>query len=68
MHQHIEPKYLPGIYGGVRPEYGYADWFRSLTRDQNVVKGINRHNNVITRHSTNSLIEQFLLLAIVCLS
>lgn len=38
LHQHIEPKYLPEVYGGVRPEYGYADWFRSLTRDQNVVK------------------------------
>lgn len=38
LQQHIEAKYLPEIYGGIRPEYGYADWFRSLTRDQGVVK------------------------------
>ncbi|KAL1124729.1 hypothetical protein AAG570_001352 [Ranatra chinensis] len=42
LHKHIEPKYLPRIYGGIRPDYGYIEWFLSLGRCPDVVKGI-RH-------------------------
>ncbi|XP_014285848.1 alpha-tocopherol transfer protein isoform X1 [Halyomorpha halys] len=38
LHQHIEPKYLPEVYGGIRPEYGCADWFRYLASDQSIVR------------------------------
>ncbi|KAK9511078.1 hypothetical protein O3M35_005712 [Rhynocoris fuscipes] len=38
LHKHIDPKYLPIVYDGIRPDYGYAQWFSSLSSDQRVVK------------------------------
>ncbi|XP_018902394.1 alpha-tocopherol transfer protein isoform X2 [Bemisia tabaci] len=38
LHKHINPKYLPEVYGGIRPEYSYKDWFRNLSRDPAIVK------------------------------
>lgn len=38
LHSHIDPKYLPEVYGGIRPEYSYKDWFESLSRNTEIVK------------------------------
>ncbi|XP_073987406.1 alpha-tocopherol transfer protein-like isoform X3 [Rhodnius prolixus] len=40
LHKHIEPKYLPVVYDGIRPDYGYAEWFSSLSNDPRVVKAM----------------------------
>ncbi|XP_039278551.1 alpha-tocopherol transfer protein-like isoform X1 [Nilaparvata lugens] len=38
LHNHIDPKYLPEIYGGIRPHYCYKDWFRTLSRNPEIVR------------------------------
>ncbi|XP_075214507.1 alpha-tocopherol transfer protein-like [Lycorma delicatula] len=38
LHNHVDPKYLPETYGGIRPEYSYKDWFESLSRNPEIVK------------------------------
>lgn len=40
LHKHIDPKYLPEVYGGVRPHYSYHQWFINLKRNEKIVKGI----------------------------
>lgn len=39
LHAHIEPKYLPKVYGGIRPDFGYRDWFESVSQNPAIVKG-----------------------------
>lgn len=39
LHAHIEPKYLPKVYGGIRPDFGYRDWFESVSQNPTIVKG-----------------------------
>ncbi|XP_054284146.1 alpha-tocopherol transfer protein-like [Macrosteles quadrilineatus] len=38
LHQHIQPKYLPKVYGGIRPDYSYRDWFESLRHNPRIIK------------------------------
>ncbi|XP_060846992.1 alpha-tocopherol transfer protein-like [Rhopalosiphum padi] len=38
LHKHIDPKYLPKEYGGVRPNYPYQHWFINLKNNAAVVK------------------------------
>lgn len=40
LHSHIDPKYLPREYGGIRPHYDYKAWFESLQRNQEIVNGM----------------------------
>lgn len=49
LHKHIDPKYLPKVYGGVRPNYPYQHWFINLKKNAAVVKG--RY----LQHDNNSL-------------
>ncbi|VVC36959.1 Cellular retinaldehyde binding/alpha-tocopherol transport,CRAL-TRIO lipid binding domain,CRAL/TRIO, N- [Cinara cedri] len=37
LHKHIDPKYLPKVYGGVRPNYPYQDWFINLQKNTAVI-------------------------------
>ncbi|XP_071453803.1 alpha-tocopherol transfer protein-like [Hetaerina americana] len=37
LHTHIDPRYLPVKYGGVRKEYSYNDWIEILRRDETVI-------------------------------
>lgn len=46
LHKHIDPKYLPKVYGGVRPNYPYQHWLINLQNNATVVKGT--YNTVIT--------------------
>lgn len=46
LHKHIDPKYLPKVYGGVRPNYPYQHWFINLKNNAAVVKGT--YNTIIT--------------------
>lgn len=39
LHAHIEPKYLPKVYGGIRPDFGYRDWFDSVSENPTIIKG-----------------------------
>lgn len=39
LHKHIDTKYLPKVYGGVRPNYPYQDWFMNLQKNTAVKKG-----------------------------
>lgn len=39
LHAHIEPKFLPRKYGGMRPEYNYTDWLDSLVYNHQIVSG-----------------------------
>ena len=39
LHSHIDPKFLPKAYGGLRPEYSYTDWVDSLVRNKDIVAG-----------------------------
>lgn len=45
LHKHIDPKYLPKDYGGVRPNYPYQHWFTNLQQNIAVVKGKTNNNN-----------------------
>lgn len=38
LHRHVEPKFLPGIYGGTRPEWNYTHWMDSLRTDERVMR------------------------------
>ncbi|KAE9533552.1 hypothetical protein AGLY_009190 [Aphis glycines] len=38
LHKHIDPKYLPKVYGGVRPNYPYQHWLINLQNNATVVK------------------------------
>lgn len=38
LHKHIDPKYLPKEYNGVRPNYPYQHWFINLRKNSAVVK------------------------------
>ncbi|XP_024082535.1 alpha-tocopherol transfer protein-like [Cimex lectularius] len=40
LHKHIDPKFLPESYGGKRPEFHYAEWFRKLTKNRAVVEAM----------------------------
>ncbi|XP_069698217.1 alpha-tocopherol transfer protein-like [Periplaneta americana] len=37
LHSHVDPKFLPKKYGGMRPEYSYTDWIDSLLNNQKIV-------------------------------
>lgn len=39
LHAHLDPKYLPTTYGGIRPEYSYTEWFESLGKNPEIIKG-----------------------------
>jgi len=39
LHKHIDPKYLPKEYNGIRPNYPYQHWFINLKNNSAVVKG-----------------------------
>lgn len=39
LHKHIDPKYLPKTYGGVRPSYPYQHWFTNLQKNPTILKG-----------------------------
>jgi len=38
LHNHIDPKYLPVRYGGIRPEYPYNDWFPRLLKNEQILE------------------------------
>lgn len=40
LHTHIDPKFLPGKYGGTRQEYSYNDWVDTLKLDETVIRSI----------------------------
>ncbi|KAJ9591886.1 hypothetical protein L9F63_001561, partial [Diploptera punctata] len=37
LHAHIDPKFLPKKYGGMRPEYSYTDWTDRLVDNKQIV-------------------------------
>ena len=39
LHAHIDPKFLPRRYGGMRPEYSYTDWIDRLVNNKQIVAG-----------------------------
>lgn len=39
LHKHIDPTYLPKVYGGVRPNYPYQHWFINLKNNATIIKG-----------------------------
>jgi hypothetical protein len=39
LHSHIDPKFLPKTYGGLRPEYSYTDWVDSLVHNKDIMAG-----------------------------
>lgn len=39
LHSHVDPKFLPKAYGGLRPEYSYTDWVDSLVHHEGIVAG-----------------------------
>jgi len=39
LHSHIDPKFLPKAYGGLRPEYSYTDWVDNLVHNKDIVAG-----------------------------
>ncbi|KAG8271609.1 hypothetical protein J6590_059084 [Homalodisca vitripennis] len=50
LHTHIHPKFLPKVYGGIRPDFGYRDWFESLSKNPRIVEqmellGYKKENN-----------------------
>lgn len=36
LHSHIDPKFLPKAYGGLRPEYNYTDWLDNLVHNKDI--------------------------------
>jgi hypothetical protein len=39
LHSHIDPKFLPKRYGGMRPEYRYTDWVATFVNDKAIIAG-----------------------------
>jgi hypothetical protein len=39
LHSHIDQKFLPKAYGGMRPEYSYTDWVDSFVNNKDIVAG-----------------------------
>jgi hypothetical protein len=39
LHSHIDPKFLPKRYGGMRPEYSYTDWVQSFLSNKTIMAG-----------------------------
>lgn len=39
LHSHIDPKFLPKRYGGMRPEYRYTDWIHSFLNNETIIAG-----------------------------
>jgi hypothetical protein len=39
LHTHIDPKFLPRRYGGMRPEYRYTDWLHSFLNNKTIIAG-----------------------------
>jgi hypothetical protein len=39
LHSHIDPKFLPKAYGGMRPEYSYTDWVDSFVNNKDIMAG-----------------------------
>jgi hypothetical protein len=39
LHSHIDPKFLPKRYGGMRPEYRYTDWLQSFLNSKTIISG-----------------------------
>lgn len=37
LHSHIDPKFLPRRYGGMRPEYSYTDWVQSFLNNKTII-------------------------------
>ncbi|PSN38167.1 hypothetical protein C0J52_14555 [Blattella germanica] len=38
LYSHIDPKFLPKKYGGMRPEYNYTDWLDKLVENKDIVE------------------------------
>ncbi|XP_050438045.1 alpha-tocopherol transfer protein [Adelges cooleyi] len=38
LHKHIDPKYLPTVYGGIRPSYPYQHWFINMKKNKRIVE------------------------------
>jgi hypothetical protein len=39
LHSHIDPKFLPKRYGGMRPEYSYTDWIEGIVDNKAIIAG-----------------------------
>ncbi|PNF14739.1 hypothetical protein B7P43_G08927 [Cryptotermes secundus] len=37
LHSHIDPKFLPKRYGGMRPEYRYTDWIHNFLNNETII-------------------------------
>lgn len=55
LHKHIDPKYLPKVYGGVRPNYPYQHWLINLQKNTAVIDGKtqNYSNNTCRMYDSN---------------
>lgn len=45
LHKHIDPKHLPSVYNGMRPDYSFEDWITNLRNNPEVIKG-KIYNNI----------------------
>lgn len=37
LHKHVDPKYLPEVYGGIHPDYDYQHWVDSCRKTPTIV-------------------------------
>ncbi|EEB11402.1 protein C20orf121, putative [Pediculus humanus corporis] len=48
LHNHIQPKYLPKRYGGIRPKYKYDKWIEYVKISPNVIEELRSLGYIIT--------------------
>ncbi|KAJ3656109.1 hypothetical protein Zmor_015209 [Zophobas morio] len=47
LHQHVDPKCLPDIYGGMQPHYDYKDWLDGFRKNKSILKELNRQGYAV---------------------
>lgn len=58
LHSHIDPKFLPKTYGGLRPEYSYTDWLDNLVHNKDIVAAMTEIGFVFDLDEVIKVIEE----------
>lgn len=58
LHNHIDPKYLPKRYGGVRPNYRYNKWIEKFRTNPLIIKEILSLGYVVRQEDLDNTFEK----------
>lgn len=58
LHEHIEPKYLPEKYGGVRAETNYKDWLYEMRKNETILKEMRQLGYIVEDEDIKRFLEE----------